>query len=152
VETTELNETEYAVLEQEDGTRELVPLEQYLTDLHGPAETRSLELGESYRYRGNQTTVESVTNDSATLAWTAPGTKEERLSEGDRIDLGGQTYVAHFRSPSTLVLASDLEAYEAELEVIDTYDERMNGLWGVTILSALAAVVLLGLSYLPSRY
>jgi len=152
VETTELNETEYAVLEQEDGTRELVRLEQYLTDLHGPAETRSLELGESYRYRGNQTTVESVTNDSATLAWTAPGTKEERLSEGDRIDLGGQTYVAHFPSPSTLVLDSDLEAYEAELEVIDTYDERMNGLWAVTILSALAAVVLLGLSYLPSRY
>lgn len=30
--------------------------------------------------------------------------------------------------------------------------ERINGLWGVTILSALAAVVILGGSYLPSRY
>lgn len=152
VETTELNGTEYAVLEQSDGTQELVPLDQYLTDLHGPAETRTLELGDSYTYQGNQTTVEAVTNDSATFTWTAPGTNDERLSEGDRIDLGGQTYVAHFPSPSTLVLDSDLQAYEAELEVIDTYDERINGLWGVTILSMLAALLLLGLSYLPSRY
>ncbi len=30
--------------------------------------------------------------------------------------------------------------------------ERINGLWGVVILSGLAAVFLLGTSYLPSRY
>lgn len=30
--------------------------------------------------------------------------------------------------------------------------ERMNGLWGIVILSGLAAVLVLGGSYLPSRY
>jgi hypothetical protein len=152
IETTELNGTEYAVLESDNGTQELVPLDRYLTERYGPAETRTLERGETYDYRGNQSTVETVSNDSATLVWTAPGSKEERVSEGDRIELDGQTYVAHFPSPATLLLDSDLEAYDRGLEVIDTYEERINGLWGVSILSGLAALLLLGLSYLPSRY
>ncbi|MDZ7702443.1 MAG: hypothetical protein U5J98_10515 [Halobacteriales archaeon] len=150
--TTELNGTEYAVLEGENDTRELVPLEEYLTELHGPAEVRSLEQGRTYDFRGNQSTLEAVENGSATLAWTAPGTKDQRAGEGDELELGGTTYVAHFPNPTTLVLDSDLEAYAAELETQDTYDERINGLWGVSILSGLSVLLLLGLSYLPSRY
>lgn len=152
VETTEVNGTEYAVVEGEDDSQELVPLDEYLTDRYGPAEERSLEQGETYDYQGNQTTVASVENDSATLAWTAPGSKEERVEEGVQIELGGDTYVAHFPTPSTLVLDSDLEAYEAEVAVVDSYDERINGLWGVAILSGLSAMLLLAFSYLPSRY
>ena len=152
VETTELDGTEYAVLEDDDGTRELVPLDEYLTEVHGPAEVRTLALGESYSYQGNQSTLEAVTNESATLTWTAPGTMEERLAEGDEIELGGERYVAHFPDGSTLVLDSDVEAYAAEQAVLDTYDERINGLWGVSILSALSALLLVSLSYLPSRY
>lgn len=152
VETTELNGTEYAVLEGDDGERELVPLESYLNELHGPADVRSLQLGETYRYGGNQTTVDAVDNESVTLVWTAPGTKEERVSEGNEVELGGTTYVAHFPDPTTLVLDTDVQAYEAEAEVLDNYDERINGLWGVSILSGLSALLLLALSYLPSRY
>ena len=152
VETTELNGTEYAVVEGEDGDRELVPLEAYLNETYGPAEVRSLEQGDSYDYRGNSSTLEAVENGSATLAWTAPGQQSERLSEGDEVELGGTTYVAHYPEPSTLVLDSDLEAYREEVEVIDTYEERINGLWGVSILSGLSAILIIGLSYLPSRY
>ncbi|NIS28670.1 MAG: hypothetical protein GWN07_01110, partial [Actinobacteria bacterium] len=77
---------------------------------------------------------------------------EERLSEGDQIELGGTTYVAHYPDESTLVLDSDVEAYQQEVAVVDKYQERINGLWGVSILSGLSALLLLSLSYLPSRY
>lgn len=152
VETTTVNETEYAVLEGENDTRELVPLDRYLNETHGPAEVRTLQQGQTFDYRGNETTLDSVTNDSATLVWTAPGERSERLSEGDTIDLNGEPHVAHFPNPNRLVLDSDVDAYEAEVAVVDNYDERINGLWGVSILSGLGVVLLLGLSYLPSRY
>jgi hypothetical protein len=151
-ETTEVNGTEYVVVEGENDTRELVPIDRYLNETYGPAEVRTLQEGESYDYQGNQSTLETVENESATLTWTAPGTMSERLSEGDTIELGGEPHVAHFANPSLLLLDSDLEAYEEQVAAIDTYDERINGLWGVSILSGLTVFTLIGLSYLPSRY
>ncbi len=60
--------------------------------------------------------------------------------------------MAHYPDESTLVLDSDVEAYQQEVAVVDKYQERINGLWGVSILSGLSALLLLSLSYLPSRY
>lgn len=152
VETTELNGTEYVVIEGEDDTRELVPLGRYLNETQGPAAVRTLREGETYDYRGNRTTLQAVETDTATLSWTAPGEMSEQLSAGDTIELDGQPYVAHFPNPQLLLLDSDVEAYEEQVAAIDTYDERINGLWGVSILSGLAVFTLIALSYLPSRY
>jgi hypothetical protein len=152
VETTEVNGTEYAVIEGEDDSRELVPVGQYLNETYGPAEERQLQEGETYDYRGNQSTLQAVENESATLTWTAPRAMSESLSEGDTFELGDEPHVAHFPNPELLFLDSDVEAYEAELATVDTYEERINGLWGVSILSGLTVITLLALSYLPSRY
>lgn len=151
VTTTTVDDTEYVVL----GTgqnRTLVPAAVYLDDRYGPAATLTLAAGDEFGYLGNATTLTSVGNESATLAWTAPQTNTEDVSEGDVVTLNGRTFVAHFPNARTLVLDRDVEAYERQLAVRDTYDERINGLWGVTILSGLTVVGLLALSYLPSRY
>lgn len=152
VETTEVNGTEYAVLEGENDSRELVPVGQYLNETYGPAEERSLQEGETYDFRGNRSTLQAVENESATFTWTAPREMSESLSEGDTFEIGDEPHVAHFPNPDVLLLDSDLEAYEAEIATVDTYEERINGLWGVSILSGLTVLTLLGLSYLPSRY
>lgn len=152
VQTTTVNGTEYVVVERDAGTRELVTTEEYLDDTQGPAETRELVEGRTYDNAGNRTTLETVTNSSATLTWTAPRAHSEQVSEGETVELSGETFVAHFPTPDRLVLDRDVEAYEAQLAVIDTYHERINGLWGVSILSGLTVVTLFGLSYLPSRY
>jgi hypothetical protein len=73
-------------------------------------------------------------------------------SEVDRVTLNGREYIAHFPNNRTLELSSDVQAYERQVEIRDTYDERINGLWGVSILSSLAVVLLLAFAYLPSRY
>ncbi len=151
-ETTTVNDTEYVVVERDDGARELVPTGEYLVQTQGEPERRELVEGQAYDYRGNQTTLEAVDNESATLAWTAPRDESMDLAEGDVVELGDREFVASFPEAGMLVLDRDVGAYERQQGVIATYHQRINGLWGVSILAGLSAVVLLGLSYLPSRY
>lgn len=152
LETTEVNDTEYVVLEAENGGRELVPVDRYLDETHGPAETRTLRQGQTYDLRGNRTTLTAVENDSATLEWRAPGTESVRGSPGDTVELGGRTFVVHLTSGGALQLDRDVEAYERQLEAVDTYHERITGLWYVVVLGAISAAAIIGLAYLPSRY
>lgn len=152
VETTTVNETEYVVVDRENETREIVPVDEYLNQTQGEAATQQLVEGDTYDDMGNRTTVEAVDNASATLTWTAPRAESEQVSEGDVVELDGQSYVAHFPMPDQVALDGDVQAYEAQLAVVESYHQRVNGLWGVSILSWLALVVLLASAYLPSRY
>lgn len=152
VETTEINDTEYVVLEGDGDTRELVPLDTYLDEQYGPAETRTLEVSDGIDYRGNQTTVSEVTNESATLEWRAPQTQTLGAAEGDVLDLNGVEFVAHFPDAETLLLDRDVSGYERQVGVQESFNQRVNGLWGISILSSVALVVLFAFAYLPSRY
>lgn len=136
---------EYVVY-RENGTTQ--PLADYLPE----PERRTFEEGEQLQYNGTTTDVADVSNESVTLAWTAPRTNTVSLAEGDTQTFGGTEYVAHFPDNSTLELTSDLEAYDREVQAVDTYQERINGFWGISIVSGLAAVLLLASAYLPSRY
>lgn len=136
---------EYVVYES-NGSTQL--LSAYLPE----PEVHVVREGEELRYDGNETTVAAVNNESVTLAWTGPRTNTLSLSQGDRTTFGGTEYVAHFPDNSTLALTADVDAYEAEVAAVETYHERINGFWGISIISGLAAVLLLGTAYLPSRY
>lgn len=136
---------EYVVYES-NGSTQL--LSAYLPE----PEVHAVREGEELRYQGNATTVAAVDNESVTLAWTGPRTNTLSLAQGDRTAFGGTEYVAHFPDNSTVALTTDVDAYEANVAAVETYHERINGFWGVSIISGLAAVLLLGTAYLPSRY
>jgi len=123
-------------------------LSEYLPE----PEVRTMREGETLEFQGNETTVAAVDNESVTLAWSGPRTNTLSLSEGDRTTFADTEYVAHFPDNSTFALTADVDAYEAEIAAVDTYHERINGFWGVSIISGLAAILLLGTAYLPSRY
>lgn len=141
----------YVIVEQEDQDV-LVPRDEYLDQQYGPAKWVEYDQGDQFDYQNNTVTVAAVTNSSVSLEWTAPVENTVTAGEGDNVTLNGQKFVAHFPDDRTLELSSDIAAYQHELEVQDTFAERVNGLWGVSILSALAAITLLGLAYMPSRY
>lgn len=148
--TTTQNGTEYVVIE-DGNNRTLVPVSDYLPE---PRE-RVFAEGDDYAYENETTTVADVTPEGVTLEWFAPRTNEVSFEEGATNTLGGTQYVAHIDTSSAspaLELTSDLEAYQAEVDAQDYYLERVNGLWGVSILSALAAGLILMLSFLPPRY
>lgn len=131
------------------------PLDEYLPE---PAE-RTFAEGDTLTYRAaedlsapaNETTVANVTSEEVRLEWTGSRTETTELTEGANVTLGGQQYVVHFRDANTVLLSPDVAGYQDQVQTQEYYHERMNGLWGVSILSGFGALLVVGLAYLPTR-
>jgi hypothetical protein len=150
--TVEQNGTTYVVVE-EDGERRLVERDEYLDDpvVHEFAEGDEIERPGN----DNETRVASVTNSSVTIEWFAPRTNEVSFGQGENTTLGDTPYLAHFEQQdgaSVLQLTTDYEDYHSDVAAQETFHERTNGLWGIVILSTLAAALLSMLAFMPSRY
>lgn len=125
------------------------PLTEYLPE----PETTRFEVGNSLGYRGNDSTIVEISPTEVRIEWVAPKNNSPQLQPGENITIDGKTYMIHLPSDdAVLVLTQDFQGYKESQERIAYYHERRSGLWGVTILSSLAAILLLGLSYLPPRY
>ena len=152
--------TEYVVVNQtagnQTGNKSLVPVDEYKRQQFGEPQTRTYNEGQTFQYRGNQTTVSNITVDAVTLTWTAPRTNTISVSEGAEVALGppgqNKTYVAHFpNNGEGFVLSTLSNEYDRQVEEINQFNERIAGLWGVVILSSLTVILLLGMAYLPNK-
>ena len=159
--TVDQNGTTYVVVDQGEN-KSLVPIDEYKRQKFGEPETRQHSEGDTFQFRGNQTTVTNVTTDEATLAWNAPRTLQTSLAEGETVSLGpdgnNQTFVAHFverkvdgNTTTVVQLSPNPKAYQKEVSEINEFNERIAGLWGVVIMSALTVVLLFGLAFLPNK-
>jgi IS1 family transposase len=144
------NGTDYVVYRDNDTLR---PLSEWL-----PApETRQYSTDESFPYAADSgpqaTTVTAVTNESATVEWTAPRDRSVELTEGGNVTLASGEYFAHFPDEETVQVVSvdQYPSYQQTLSEQEYFHERTNGLWGVSILGGIAAVLMLGMAYLPVR-
>jgi hypothetical protein len=135
------------VIVTENGSSTLVPAEEYFRT---PDERRVSE-GDSFELSGNQTRVD-VASDAVTFSWNAPRQNTVEVGDQANVTLSGQTYLAFFETNTTVVLTQDFESYRAQNDDIDSFHERENGLWGITIVSGALVVFLIGLAFLPSRY
>ena len=143
-ETVEQNGTRYVVL----NNSQLVPAAEYFPE----PETRTYAEGDTLDYQGNTTTVDSVTADAAELTWTAPRTNTMAVDHAANVTIGDQTYFAYVPDGSTIQLIDDYSSYQRQTTAIDQFQTYRNGLWGVSIVSLLTAVFMIGFAYLPSRY
>lgn len=144
-ETVTVEGTEHVVYRANNSTR---PLDQYL-----PApQSETVSEGDQFQYQGNQTTVDNVTTEAVVLTWTGSKTNSESLEEGKNVTLAdGNLYVVHFKSAQEVQISPNVGDYQAELRQQDTFHERMNGFWMVVYISSLAAILIVGLAYLPVR-
>ncbi|MGB9951597.1 MULTISPECIES: hypothetical protein [unclassified Haloarcula] len=144
------NGTEYVVY-RSNNTQ--VPLSEWLPE----PETVTFSVGDTYPYATDsgtqETTISEVTADGATLEWFAPRENTVELSEGGNVTLNEQQFFAHFPDHSTvqIVPIQQYDQYQATLDKQDYFHERKNGIWGVSILSGIAAVLMLGMAYMPVR-
>lgn len=124
------------------------PLKQYL-----PApQSETVSEGDQFQYKGNQTTVDNVSTDTVVLVWTGSKTIKESLKEGKNITLAdGNQYVVHFKSAQKVQISPNVAAYQNELRLQHAFGERMSGFWMVVYISSLAAILIVGLAYLPVR-
>lgn len=147
--TTTQNGTEFVVVEGDGGNQTLVPRSEYLPD----PETYAFRTDDEFEYRNNTTRVAAITQSEATLEWRGEQQNTVDAEEGGNVTLGDdQSFVAHFPSNGTLVLSSSYEDYRSDAERVEAFEERVGGLEAVSIISGLAAMLLVGLAYLPSRY
>ena len=151
VTTVEDNGTTFVVV-QRDGERVLVSQSEYLLDRFGLPRTHRFTTGDSLEYEDRTVTLASVSDAAATIEWTADRENTVAVEDGANVTLNGRDFVAHFPDANTLELESDYGAYAREVRAVETYTDRVNGLWAVSLLSALTAVMLVGMAYMPSRY
>lgn len=146
--TATYNDTEQVVY-RENGT--IRPLSEYLPE---PG-TREFSVGDSYQYEDTETTVAEVTPAGVTLEWTASESQSAELQEGANVTLAsGQQYFAHFSDDEEHVSLVSVDQYGdyAHTEQARSYfQERLNGLWGIVIISGFAAFLVLSAAYLPNR-
>ena len=96
---------------------------------------------------GGETTYEVV------LEWqTESGTQSASLGQHDTVTLSGEEFFAHFESGEEVVLSADTHQLRQYNYDTEQYHTHTNGLWGVTILSGIVAILLIGMGYMPSRY
>lgn len=110
--------------------------------------TRTVREGDSWN---DTATVANVTADAATVTYPTTAQRSETLAEGANVTLGGTQFTAHFPDAETLQLTRNYERYAGEVAKIDRFERRIVGLWAVSIMSGLAAVVMVGMAYLPRR-
>ena len=155
VSTVEQDGSQYVVVNGSDGNRTLVPVDEYKRQQFGEPDTRQYSEGDTFDFRGNETTVSNVTADQATLEWTAPRTLETSFGEGETVTLGpdddSQTYVAHFPEEGTLQLSPNPDDYQEQVDEVNHFNERISGLWGITLLSVITVILLFGLAFLPNK-
>lgn len=136
-------------------------------DLEGDNE---FQAGDRFAFAGQTYTVASIeasessgdghgggggTTYEAVIEWnneSQEGTQSASVGQHGNVTLSGETFFAHFESDEQVVISGDF----AELRQynFDTaqYQTHTNGLWGVSILSGIAALLLIGMAYMPSRY
>jgi hypothetical protein len=98
--------------------------------------------------------VTNVTAAEAQLRYRAPATVETSFSNGANVTLGpddGAEFIAYFPESGTVQLSPDLDGYAEQTAEIDQFDERIAGLWGIVIMSAVTVVLLVGLAFLPNK-
>ncbi len=134
------------------GNKSLVPVDQYKQQQFGEPQTQTLRQGNNFQYSNNSTTISNITKEAVMLEWSAPKTTTTSLSSGSQAQLGpnNQSFVAYSEGGKVL-LSSDVEGYQEQNQEINHFNERIAGLWGVSILSFLAALLLAMLAYLPVK-
>jgi hypothetical protein len=141
-----------------DGTRYVVyrdndtiqPLAEYLPE----PETVTVSEGDTFPYDGNDATVVNVTTSEVVLEWDSSQENTVELTEGANITLAnGQQYFANYHGHGEveIVPASQYADYVQTNNERDSFQTRLNGLWGIAIISALAALTVLSTAYLPVR-
>lgn len=136
----------------EDGR--VMPVTEYL----GPKPSQTIQSGDSLTFQdegeARDGTVAEITADGITLEYTNPKDMETSLAEGANVTLQGEQYFAHFPADhevQILQTSQRYDTYQAQLSLISDWEERRAGLWGITILSLLAVVVMIPSAYMPVR-
>jgi hypothetical protein len=137
------------------GGRQDVAVTSYITNSSNESvQTIEYAEGDSFERNGNETTFASVSNTSVVLEWVAPRTNDVSAANHQNLTLNGEPHVVHFENNDTVRLGQG-DAVQEQLQEAkrtnDRFNERINGVWGITLGSGTALVLLVALAFLPRK-
>lgn len=145
---------QYIDAEPDTPDRQAMPVEQYIENSNNSTiQPVTIDATGSIQYNGNTTTI-TTEPQTARLHWTAPRDNEVELSQYDNATLNGVDYAVHFTNNNTVTLQRGVEAQAQLHESIEQehrFHERINGFWGIVIISILGTVLLAALAFLPRK-
>lgn len=140
---------EFVIVVDEDGQEDLVPVEEYF-----PApETEAFVEGDTIDLDDDRTvTIDEIDETGVTVSWIGDVTESLDLAHEGTAELGGTEYLVWFTGQETVMLSTDFESYEAQIETIGQFDNQLTGLWYTIIVSGMIVLLLPMVAFLPSRY
>jgi hypothetical protein len=114
-------------------------------------DTATFGEGDGVTYARNDATVANVSADGVRFEWNAPRENTIELEEGNNVTLNGVQHVVYFPDTEHVVVSPDVDGYLDTRDRQDAYQDRENGLWGVTILSGFAGTAIVALAFLPVK-
>lgn len=158
VPTRTIDEQTYAFVDANNDSAaqpdELVPVDEYVQREIRNGNLTQLEVSDGeVQYEGNATTV-NVTADSVELRWRAPRVNTVRANQASNVTLNGREFFGYFTGESTMSLYENPDGWQTYREEVETeafFNERINGLWAVTLLSLISAILLSAAAFLPRR-
>lgn len=146
-------EVENSTFTRDDGTEVVVyrngttqPLEEYVD-----RDRATFGEGDSIEHDDRTKTVANVTSERALLTWTTEQEQSVGLAEGETFTLDDTEYVAHFPENDTVVISTDVDAYETHEQKVDNFEERLSGLLYVIVFSVGSSFLIGALAFLPHR-
>ena len=114
-------------------------------------EELTFEEGDTLEYQGNETTISEVTDDEATVTWIDERTSTESVDSGEDLELNDDEVLRVHVEGDRVLLTSDIEGYDEQVDAAAAYDDRIEGVTWVIVLSLITVMMMISLAYLPVR-
>ena len=114
-------------------------------------EELTFEEGDTVEYQGNETTISEVTDDEATVTWIDERTSTESVDSGEDLELDDDEVLRVHVEGDRVLLTSDIEGYDEQVDAAAAYEDRIEGVTWVIVLSLITVMMMISLAYLPVR-
>lgn len=147
----EIDGEEYVVVTDNDEPQ-LIPRDEYVRQEFGEPERIEYTEGDQFDIDDTTVTLAEIRNESAVLTWTADVSEDVSFDHGALVMLGPDDteFMAHIDG-GQVYLTQDVEGYEDQLAAVDRFHERMEALFGIGLISAVSAGLILILAMNPVR-
>lgn len=154
----DFDEDEYEIVERDDGDyvvaedEELVPIDEF-----DEIDSRTYEVGDTVAFNESEQEevvegeVVDIGSEAVTVEYVGTATEEYELEDGSTTLIGEEEFAVYFPSEDRAHLSSDLDSFEQQQAEVESFNERITGLWWVIAMSISAVAVLAALAFMPVR-
>ncbi|WP_263020374.1 hypothetical protein [Natronobiforma cellulositropha] len=150
-ETVERADGLYVVV-TENGSEELIHIDDF-----DEIDSQVYEVGDAIEFYDEETEtqvegeVATIRAEVVVVEYVGELVTEFDLEHANTVTLEGEEFGVVFPGDGTVYLTDDLESFEGQLDDIETFEDRVQGLWWVVSLAGLTGTLIAGLAFMPAR-